>query len=242
MQIKDFDYIYYVTSHLSNGNMDFPYGDAINVLNNRSQFLSSHNIPMERCIALKQIHSDIILTLDEKDIGTGMNPQGRFVEADGMITNQPNIFLFMLVADCIALALFDPKKNVIGMIHGGRIGLDKKIFTHAIHLMQIRYGCDPKDIIAQISPSIGPCCYFLDYPYNSGENMKSYAKHINDEKFSLNIWQAAMDQLLEAGLIEDNITNPQSCTFHSGAYFSHRKSEQENEPEGRFAVVIGMQK
>ena len=97
-------------------------------------------------------------------------------QADAMITDVPGMGLMIKQADCQAVILFDPRKNVIANVHCGWRGNVKNILGRVVHLMEQRFHCKAEDLVAAIGPSLGPCCaefityrdIFLGVSINSG--------------------------------------------------------------------------
>ena len=81
---------------------------------------------------------------------------------DGVLTNRQNLILSTTNADCILYLLYDPKKKVIGNIHSGWRGSYQRIIEKAIDKMVNDFGCETKDIIICICPSIRKCCFEVD--------------------------------------------------------------------------------
>ena len=79
-----------------------------------------------------------------------------------MITNKKNIILTTTNADCILLLFFDPVKKVIANTHSGWKGTLQEISVKTVNKMKEEYGCDPKDIIVCICPSIRKCHFEVD--------------------------------------------------------------------------------
>jgi len=155
---------------------------------------------------------------------------------DAMITNQKNIVLSILTADCVPILLFDRKQNVIAAIHAGWKGTKGNIVLKTVEKMIKDFHSNPHDIIAGIAPSIGRCCYevgedvakyFYDFP-------QAYDK--KDDKYMLDLPLINRAQLLSMGLIPDNIEMSDICTScNVEKFFSYRKEEG---CSGRFMSMI----
>ena len=76
------------------------------------------------------------------------------LKADGVLTDNPKVTLFMRFADCVPITLYDPERHVVGLIHSGWQGTVKKIVNAAIHAMVRNYNCKVENILAGIGPSI----------------------------------------------------------------------------------------
>lgn len=240
MKITDFPKITYAFSNSGDGNMSAVKGDPSEAIENRKKFLSKLGININSAVIPSQTHSDKVYTVTLKDKGIGATEKST-IKADCLITNQKGITLFLLTADCHTISLFDPTNNVIGLVHAGWIGLDKEIIPKAISRLTKEYNSNPKDLIALLSPSIGPCCY-KGFESIKQINDLRWQPYIFQEgkTFGLDLWRFAEDQLIESGIKKENIYNPQICTFHNNDYFSHRRAMQTNEPDYRFATVIGL--
>lgn len=209
MILQKFSEIIFAISKTSDGNMSFMQGNPIEVLKNRQNFLSKLGINLNSVVEVKQVHhGNKVIYFDKakKDIP----------KADGLITNKSDLFLLIKVADCLPVGIFDPINKALGLIHAGRKGLKKGIIKNAIKTMSGKFKSHPKDLIIQIGPSIGPCCYRMD------------------------LWKEAENQLTNCGVLKKNINNPRICTYESKEYYSHRRSEDKNQRDFRFATILGL--
>ena len=96
---------------------------------------------------LDQIHSNKFIYVDEK-YKFKSKPK-----VDAVITNQKNLPIAILTADCVPLLICDNKKKIIAAIHAGWKGAYKGIVDRVIKFM-LRKGSKPKNITAVIGPSI----------------------------------------------------------------------------------------
>ena len=96
---------------------------------------------------LHQIHGNKFVYIDKKRIFRSKP------KADAVITNQKNVPIGILTADCVPILICDEKKNFIGAIHAGWKGAYKDIISKVINFM-IKKGSDPGDITAAIGPAI----------------------------------------------------------------------------------------
>lgn len=103
----------------------------------------------------EQVHGALVVRVDE----ASAKPEAG---ADGLVTSSRNLCLAIYVADCAAVFLADRKGRAIGLVHSGRKGTEQGIVPAAIWKMQEEYGCEPSDLIVQISPCIRPPHYEVD--------------------------------------------------------------------------------
>jgi YfiH family protein len=76
------------------------------------------------------------------------------LKADAILTDRPEVTLFMRFADCVPILLYDPVRRVIGMVHAGWKGTTLRIVQAAVQAMQRQWGARPDEILAAIGPSI----------------------------------------------------------------------------------------
>ncbi|NLW24517.1 MAG: peptidoglycan editing factor PgeF [Clostridia bacterium] len=224
-------------------NLGFHTGDDYHaVLANRYRFCQALGFSPEKLVAGKQVHKDNIQNVDFLDIGKGALDQDSAIpETDALITNKPGIGLIAFFADCVPLMFLDPVKKVIGIAHAGWKGTVLRIGQKTVAKMKEVYGCQPKNILAAIGPSIGPCHYEVDKPVieqfqKQFSNWAQFMKVKSNGKAQLNLWEANRLQLLEAGISDVKITVAEICTYcNPELLFSYRYSEGKT---GRIAALI----
>ena len=95
--------------------------------------------------------------------GAASLPGQEFAGCDGIITNQRGVALGVYVADCCAVYIVDPQTPSIGLVHSGRKGTELGVVTNAITQMIDRFGSNPANMIALLSPCIRPPHYEIDF-------------------------------------------------------------------------------
>jgi copper oxidase (laccase) domain-containing protein len=102
--------------------------------------------------------------------------------------------------------------------------------------MTEQYGSNPADLLAAISPSLGPCCAeFINYKKELPEVF--YTFMLSGDHFDF--WQISRYQLCCAGLVESHIRTVGICTCCSPDYFSYRRaSRTDGGVTGRNCSVI----
>ncbi len=153
--------------------------------------------------------------------------------ADGVVTDIPGLLLFIQVADCQPVMLYDPVNKVVSNIHSGWKGSLQNIVGAGVDAMKLAFGSDPASILAGIGPSLGPCCSeFINYRFEIPEKFLGYRRGKNHFDF----WQMTIDQLTAKGVKSENIELSSICTKCShDSFFSYRHEKT----TGRFASVIG---
>ena len=149
----------------------------------------------------------------------GIDSEHRF-EADVVVTNIPRKFLVIQVADCQSVLIFDPVRKVVANVHSGWRGSINNIIGCTLKVMEYSFGCRPRDMVAGIGPSLGPCCAeFVNYKKEIPEAFWKYKSYTNHFDF----WSISRDQLCEAGVLFENVDLSGMCTkCDSTRFFSFR--------------------
>ncbi len=162
-------------------------------------------------------------------------------KADIILTDKPEVTLYMRFADCVPILFHDPKKGVVGITHAGWMGTVRGASAATVRAMTKRYGSKPKDIMAAIGPSIGVDHYEVGADVISqveqafGPDAKRLIE-LRDGKTYLDLWAANRIQLEKSGVEQIEIAG--LCTAcHLDDWFSHRAEKGRT---GRFGAMIAL--
>lgn len=157
--------------------------------------------PSAPVITCRQVHQNKIIKVDLLE----NTPQEiRKMQGDGLITNQPNVILAVLTADCLPVLLIDEKQKAIAAIHAGRNGTMVSIVEKAIEKMGSLFGTAPKNLLVGIGPGIKKCCYEVDILENN------------------------IQQIKDKGVLKKNIYIVDQCTScKNDIFFSYRAKKGE---------------
>ena len=162
-------------------------------------------------------------------------------QADIILTDKPNLTLYMRFADCVPILLHDPHKGVIGIAHAGWMGTLRDVAASVVNAMQKQYDSKPEDIIAGIGPSIGPDHYeigsdvILQVMEKFGDRSDELLKSHNG-KIHFDLWKTNKLLLEQAGIQQIEVAG--ICTAcHTEDWFSHRAEKGRT---GRFGALISL--
>jgi len=208
-------------------NVSFGLGDRPeHVLANRERI--KKRLSCAHLVSAGQVHGTNVYIVKEKP-DEDLEVNG----FDALITNIGGIGLMIQQADCQAVMLFDPEKRAVGIAHAGWRGSVADIISMTVSAMHQVYATDPADLIAAVSPSLGPCCAeFVNYCTELPESFHDYQVRPNYFDF----WAISHDQLCSAGVRHENIHAARICTQCNQDYFSFRREKE----TGRSASVIGL--
>src|SRR5713101_3866991 len=130
-------------------NMSVSTGDAKeNVRQNVALAFGALERDPASCADLWQVHSAKVVVADQAN-----GPLQHLGQADALITDRPEVSLFLRFADCVPVLLYDPRHRAVGVAHAGWRGSLKKIVKATVEAMSERYGSRPSDLVAGIGPS-----------------------------------------------------------------------------------------
>ena len=184
----------------------------------------------------KQIHSNIVNKVDKDNIG-------QIIDGDAIITNEKNVPLLILTADCVPVVLVDKVNKAVGLVHAGWRGTYGKICSETLQSMKENYNTNTEDVVAIIGPSIGKCCYEVSYDLVEKfsallPNADEKIYEIRDEKYYLDLWEINTQILKEFGVLKSNIINMNICTScNCDRFFSYRKHDKTTKRVGTFIEI-----
>lgn len=210
--------------------------DPRRVLENRVlSFRTLGRIP-ESVYDVWQVHSADVICSD------GPRSSLPHVKADAILTDRPDVTLFMRFGDCVPILLHDPVKKVVGIAHAGWQGTVRKTVVATVETMQAHYGSQPGDILAAIGPSIAA------HHYPVGMEVVSQITHTfptlsdtllmkdSDGTITLDLWEANRVLLEQAGIKQIEIAG--LCTAcQPEDWYSHRRDAGMT---GRFGVLMAL--
>jgi YfiH family protein len=153
-------------------------------------------------------------------------------EGDGLTTDRPGTLINVSTADCVPVLLLDPVRKAASAVHAGWRGTVLNITAKAVESMQFYYGSDPRNLLVGIGPSIGPCCYEVSNDvWEQVEQGYFYGRevllHEKNGKAMLDLVQLNRMQLIEAGVLPDQIAFSGLCTScFPSLFYSFRRDQK----------------
>lgn len=185
-------------------------------MNNYKTLCDANNLNYKNIVKASQAHTDNILNIDSVNSNEIIDIN---IKSDGLITEKKEIVLATTNADCILLLMFDPIKKVIANVHSGWRGTIQEISVKTIKKMIKCYGCNPKDIIVCICPSIRKCHFEVDKNvyelfYKQFGKLENTDKFITKkgEKWYIDTVLINKIILKNIGILEENIEDCGICS------------------------------
>lgn len=212
-----------------------PEEEFLKTINNYKELCKCLNLDYENIVKTEQRHTDNVKIVSLKKDSFEDNLEIA-KETDALITNKKDIILSTTNADCILMIVFDPIKKVIANIHSGWRGTIKRISVKTIEKMKETYGCNPRDIICCICPSIRKCHFEVDEDvykmfYDEFKDLKEIGniieKNLNKGKWNIDTVLINKIILIDAGLLEKNIVDSKLCSVCNKEYIHSFRVEKE---------------
>lgn len=211
------------------------------VLENHRRAFQALGRPFESRYDVWQVHGvEVVCTDAPRPLD---QPHAR---ADAILTDSPEVTLFMRFADCVPIFLYDPKRRVVGLVHAGWQGTVKQAARVAVQTMTERYRSNPGDVLAGIGPSIGPHHYevgpevveLVRKAFGADASGLLHSSNGSEAKSAVkfDLWSANRLSLESAGV--QRIEVAEICTAcHPEMWYSHRG---EYGRTGRFGALISL--
>ena len=165
---------------------------------------------------LKQVHSAIIYRVD--------NELDAELEGDGLISNSPDLYLAVKVADCYPVFLLDPVNKAFGVVHAGWRGSYKGIVKLAVQKMGSEFGTKPENLFVVIGPGICGSCYEVSHDVAAKFDFGVVQK---DGHIYLDLNAFNIHELNEIGVPRPNILDSPFCTYErEDLFWSYRRHGQ----------------
>lgn len=199
-----------------------------NVLSNFQLFSEAIGIRTEKMVLSNQVHDDRIRIVTKADCGKGVLLDSDIKGIDALITAESGVALATFYADCTPVLIVDIQKKVIASVHSGWRGTLLKIAPKTVLKMTREFGCDPKDMVCAIGPSIKQCHFevgkevYDQFVNVFGQPAAHYTIQKNG-KYYVNTDALNVDTLATCGVPLENISICPLCTFcHNDVFYSHR--------------------
>jgi polyphenol oxidase len=196
-------------------------GDDVNhVDENRRRLCETIGADEERLTVGFQTHSTVVNRAESASRG---------VPGDGLWTDEPDIPMLALGADCVLMAL--ARRNggtpALGVIHAGWRGLVDGIVEATAEPLGA-------SLTAVVGPAIGPCCYEVGEEVASRFRDRFGSSIVSDGK--LDLWTAAEQAARAAGASE--VERIDLCTrCEPDLFFSERRTGRPRGTQGVLGLV-----
>lgn len=225
-------------------NLNFSVGDKKeHVIENYKIISDALDIEFKNLVLSSQTHDAKIISVNKQDRGKGIIRERDYYGIDGLLTDDPQVALVTLYADCVPIFFLDPIKRVVGLAHAGWKGTVKGIGPNMVKRFVDIYGSDKNDILVGIGPSIGNCCFEVEQDVvDEFQKISIGSKCLEwkgNNKYMIDLWKANSELLLKEGINSNNLVVTDICTkCNKDILFSHRGHDGKR---GGMAAIIQLE-
>lgn len=225
------------------GNMQYKDKSASkDIIKNRLHICRILNLRGSRLTTIKQIHTDSVFIPEHLPdaVGNGIDPHLPLPEADAIVTAIKDTPFMIFSADCPPVLLFDPSKDVLGLIHASWRSILSGIIENTISKMKSLFNANLQNIIVAIGPGADVCCYEVGEDFKIAIDKDNTMKKkllVKDGKLFFDLKGAIFTRLEAIGIPKENIEINKSCTICNTQFFSYRR---EGSSTGRFTLVAAI--
>jgi len=122
----------------------------------------TNSAPSNTLLPARQVHGTGVLVPSHRGRRFAADPGDGYprvdAEVDALVAAEAGTVVGVRTADCVPLLLAAPRERWSAAVHAGWRGTLAGIATEAVRAAR-EAGIDPRDLLAALGPSIGPCCY-----------------------------------------------------------------------------------
>jgi hypothetical protein len=181
--------------------------DVERVDENRRRVCAEVGGGLERLALNRQVHSAIVHRAE---------PGARGEPGDGLWTEEPDLPVLAMTADClpIALARVDGARPGVAVLHAGWRGLLGGLISEGVRMLG-------GGVYAALGPAIGPCCYEV------GEEVREAFRARGHDTAAMPAGRLDLPRAIRAELERRGVARVWDCglcsSCHADLFFSHRR-------------------
>ena len=185
---------------------------------------------------LHQIHSNKFIYINKK-----LKFLKKKYKADAIITNQKNLPIGILTADCVPVLIYDDVAKNIAAIHAGWKGAYKDIINRVINFM-LKIGSQRKNIHAAIGPSISQKNYIVKEDFLRKFMKKNNKNKIffktNKNKIYFDLPNYVKSQLKSNKIRDIDHINIDTFDYRNNFFSARRSLKLKHDDYGRNISII----
>ncbi|MDC1205504.1 polyphenol oxidase family protein [Candidatus Pacebacteria bacterium] len=222
--------------------MSFRFGEVDEVLKNRRVFLEKNGINFKSHICMACNHGENIIAVNRGNVEVGATSQEEMIEAEVLITQEKNLALMLLTADCIPAIFYDPVHEVIALAHLNRKTITYDLAQKTVSFLSEHFESKLSDLHIHFGPHIRKDSYVFDTPLaeETPPQLTNFIEEVGGQ-LRIDLTAAFIHQLNEVGIESAQVSISDIDTGTSTNHFSHYRSSRDPKyPSGRLATVLMM--
>ncbi|MFH1777090.1 MAG: peptidoglycan editing factor PgeF [Candidatus Omnitrophota bacterium] len=190
----------------------------------RQEFFHQLGMEINDSVFLEQVHGARVFQVSKKHRGRGsFNYQHSIKGSDAAVTDEANLGLCILTADCLNIFFYQRRSQAIGISHAGWRSTQKQIAVKTAEKLINVYKGAIVDLEVYIGPGIRRCCYEVSRSFKKIFPESTVSRR---GKVYLDLAGENILQLKRIGVLAKNIKVISQCTscLHR-KYFSYRQGD-----------------
>lgn len=192
----------------------------------RSALAEQLGFAPQRLVIARQVHGAEVAVV---------NAEAPLQPADALVTSTKGVLLCVAVADCCGVMLWDEHARVVAAVHSGWRGTSQRIVQRCIECIECHFDIDPSHLHAWLSPCASGERYVVRH--DVARLFPQFVRQVADDQFLFDNRQAIITQLLDSGIVPENISWATECTIADERFHSYRR---DGTRAGRMAAFIGI--
>jgi YfiH family protein len=187
---------------------------------------------------LSQVHGSVVAVVPAVD-----RLPSRATPGDALVTTDPDVVVAVRAADCVPMLIGDRRTGAVAAVHAGWRGTAANIAGAVLTALAREFGGRAADLVVAIGPSIGACCYEVGSDLVDAFAAAGHERYLIDRwfrapapprgsrdrpKLRLDVAGANRDQLVLAGVPENQIHDCGLCTAMHLDLFTSYRAERES--------------
>ena len=242
LKLLKFPNIFHAFSEKEDGDLSTNFDLEAKIVTRREKFLGKLNLRLDDCVKMQVAHGDEVVEANGKLKGISLRDWRKAIHVDGLVTSKKNTFLFLLIADCLPIILYDPVNEVVGLVHAGWKGVDLNIVGKTIEKLGVLYETNPNNLVIGIGPAARKDSFIKENPSQKNDlKWKDFLEAMDGNYYKVDFVGLAKKQLVDSGIRKENIFDCGIDTVKDNRFFSHvREGKLPPNKQGRFACVVGI--
>lgn len=167
-----------------------------------------------------------------------VNSPGRYAASDALITQEANVYLAVLTADCSPILIWSQDKPLVAAVHSGWQGSELNILGQTLEKMRDELAVNPQSIHVTIGPGLTAENFEVGLEFQDKFPLEYLSRGLRKGKFFFDNNRYLKATALDVGVLEKNIEILPYCSFRDEElFFSHRRDKVTT---GRMLSVIGI--
>ena len=209
---------------------DGKYGNNLTEdVSNYRMLADRFGIDVNSMVRVSQKHTDNILVATKDNGGDGIIRDNISEAEDAIVTNEKNLMICIVTADCVPVFLYDEKTKAIGLSHCSRVGITKNMPAKTVMKMVEQFGTRPEDISVILGPYLSQKHHEVEAKdidmfkeFFSKDEIERFVISKGD-KFYVDMGEATGISLSRTGVTRDKIMDERVCTYDNAELYSWRR-------------------